>query len=64
MSENIPSAPVIRVLIVDDHPLARQGVRAMLMRPLRVPARTPSHQEEVARYGIPYWGAEDEDDAD
>jgi hypothetical protein len=35
----------------------------MLMRPLRVPARTPSHQEEVARYGIPYWGAEDDDDA-
>jgi DNA-binding NarL/FixJ family response regulator len=30
MNENVPSAPVIRVLIVDDHPLARQGVRVML----------------------------------
>ncbi|MDX9953461.1 MAG: serine-rich protein [Anaerolineae bacterium] len=47
-----------------NHPLGARGQRFMLMQPLRVPARTPSHQEEVARYGIPYWGAEDEDDAD
>lgn len=30
MNENLSSAPVIRVLIVDDHPLARQGVRTIL----------------------------------
>ena len=30
MNENISNTSVIRVLIVDDHPLARQGVRAML----------------------------------
>jgi RNA polymerase sigma factor (sigma-70 family) len=32
MSENISNTSVIRVLIVDDHPLARQGVRAILER--------------------------------
>ncbi|MDX9956363.1 MAG: hypothetical protein RBT75_19865, partial [Anaerolineae bacterium] len=47
-----------------NHPLGARGQRFMLMRPLRVPARTPSHQEEVARYGIPYWGAEDEEQVD
>lgn len=30
MKENISNTSVIRVLVVDDHPLVRQGVRAML----------------------------------
>jgi len=47
-----------------NHPLGERGQRFMLIKPLRVPARTPSHREEVARYGIQYWGPESEEQAD
>jgi len=47
-----------------NHPLGARGQRFMLIKPLRVPARTPSHREEVARYGIQYWGRESEEQAD
>ncbi len=50
------------LLHLANHALGERGQKPLLMKPLRVPARTPSHGEEVARHGIPYWGLEDEDE--
>lgn len=38
-----------------NHPLKDLGRRPMLIKPLRVPARTLSREEEAARYGVQLW---------